>query len=116
MHQPITTKIVVDHGGRAPDGPAAQQREQEVGRVGQVEGDELARDDAEGEEEAGVAEAVGVRLGPGVGAAARPEALFGGGEPLDLGFEVVPEGEAVVAGWVVGSMSMSICVAGRWLQ
>lgn len=46
-----------------------------------------------------VAADLGVGLAPGVGTGARPDALLVGGEALDLLFEGVEEGEAVVLCW-----------------
>jgi hypothetical protein len=51
------------------------------------------------EEILSVAAGVGVGFGPGIASVPRPDAFFGGGQAVDLGFELVPEGWAFALCW-----------------
>jgi len=96
VDQGIACQMVVDQGGRRPDGPRTQGAEDELGLIGEAEGDERARRNAILEEVLAVAAGVGVRLSPGVASDARPDGLFVRGQPLHLRLERVPKTPAIL--------------------
>jgi hypothetical protein len=96
VNQRIAGQMVVYQRRCRPNSPRAQGAEDELGLVGEAEGNERARRDAILEKVLGIAAGVGVRLSPGIASDARPDGLFCRGQPSHLCLEPVPETAAVV--------------------
>lgn len=98
MHQRISRQVIVDPRRRAPNSPAPKMREQKLGPVHHVHGNQLAGLHALLQHELPIATGIRVRLGPGVAPRAAPDGLGVGRQAVHLGFKLVPERLALAGG------------------
>ena len=98
MHQRIPRQIIVNPRRCAPNRPAPQMREQKLGPIHHIHGNQLPGLHALLQHKLPIATCIRVRLRPGIAARAAPDGLGVGGEAVHLRFELVPQRLAFARG------------------